>query len=99
MASLIHIEPRYGKPVQADLLNLTPVAQKIEIGRTGVPLRMIWIRPRAVRVRYPDGRLQSIPIPDPTRHIQIGLLLGGLVMGIAALTRKRSASRRGSVDR
>lgn len=89
MEGLIRREQRYGQAISVGRHEITPVADRIEIGKTGFPLRMIWMKPKAVRVRLSDGRVETIAIPDPTRRIQIGLLSGALLAGIAMILRGR----------
>jgi len=90
MESIIRVEQRYGEAIPVGPHEITPVAERIVIGRTEFPLQMIWMKPRAVRVRHSDGRVETIAIPDPTRRLEIGLLLGALTMGVAMLLRRRS---------
>lgn len=91
MGSIIRLEQRYGKAIAAGPHEIVPVIDTIAIGLKAIPLRFIWMKPRAVRVRYSDGRVGTIAIPDPTRRIQIGLLLGALTLGCAMLLRRRTS--------
>ena len=85
-----------GKPTRIGGIEITPLARLIEFRKDHLPIGARWESPNAIRVRYSDGRIESLPIPDPTRNIIVGLFVGALA-GLAALMisskrRKRTAS-------
>jgi hypothetical protein len=66
----------FGKSLTVGQYEFAPITRNVELKSRRFPLRLRWMTPAAVRVRHPDGGIENLDIPDPTRWVQIGLLLG-----------------------
>lgn len=89
--SLVKLENRVGKPVQAGDYKIFPIEKSLQVQPPGMRGFLFWRRPAKVLVEYPDGQDALLPIPDLTRQAQIVLwslaLIGILIFGL--LWRKR----------
>ena len=74
-----------GETIAVGSYEIAPIARQIDMRSGRIPLWLRWTSPTAVRLRHPDGQIEHISIPDPTRQIQIGLFLGVVGMSIVML--------------
>jgi hypothetical protein len=84
----------HGQTIAVGSYEFSPITRQIELRGGRVPFRLRWMSPTAIRLRHPGGQIEHIEIPDPTRRIQIGLLLGAVGMSIALLFRRLISVRR-----
>ena len=80
-----------GDPIQVGDLKLVPFARSFTLRFPGWNGGIIWNRPVAVSVVFPDGQQEVLPVHDITRRFQIGLFLTVLLGGMLCLliARKR----------
>ena len=71
--SLIQLENRVGKPIQAGEYKIIPVEQSLQVQPPGMWAFFFWRKPSSVVVEYPDGHDEILEIQDPTRQAQITL--------------------------
>jgi hypothetical protein len=72
-------ELQSGPAMRAGRIKLTPAARVLHLRAPRLPLALSWQRPLAVFVEHPDGSVAKVPVRDPTRWWQVGLLtLAGL---------------------
>jgi hypothetical protein len=74
-------------------VEIAPLTRLVEFRADHLPVGIRWESPSAVRVHYSDGRIESLPIPDPTRNIVLGLLAGSLV-GLTAMLASKARRQR-----
>jgi hypothetical protein len=84
----------HGQTIVVGSYKFSPIVRKIEMSGGRIPLRLRWMSPTAIRLRHPDGRIEKINIPDPTRRIQMGLLLGVVGIGVLMLLRRQLGGKR-----
>ena len=77
--ALIHTENRAGKPIDANGTLIVPIEKLTRMQPPGMWGLLLWRRPAAVAVQYPNGSDEVINIPDPTRQFQIILLSIGVI--------------------
>jgi hypothetical protein len=84
-----------GEPTRVGGIEITPLTRLVEFQKEKLPVGMRWESPNALRVRYSDGRIESMPIPDPTRNIVVGLFIGTLAALVAGVisSKRRKRSR------
>jgi hypothetical protein len=85
MENSINRSHQFGETISVGSYEISPITRLIELRNRRIPFRLRWMTPAAIRVRHPDGRIEKIDIPDPTRWIQIGLLVGVVGMSVAML--------------
>jgi hypothetical protein len=75
----IEREIRTGEAIQAGDYQIIPQTNVTRIRLPGGRTSLIWNRPKAVRVRLPDGQETSLAVRDVTRIAMWAMLVGGLV--------------------
>jgi len=69
--SLIQLENRVGKPLQAGDYKLLPIEQSLQVQPPGMWAFFFWRKPSSVIVQHPDGTDEILEIQDPTRQAQL----------------------------
>lgn len=83
----LRIENYAGRTISAGEVRVTPHSQALIVnGKRG---GVVWNRPLLINVER-DGHLQTLPIHDVTRLIQIGLLTFTVLFLVAAFFIRRS---------
>jgi len=72
--SLFHIETLTSQPMNVKDIQLRVRSQVLQLRLPVASGGLIWNRPVAVLVRTPDGRDQTLPVPDVTRTAVLTLL-------------------------
>jgi hypothetical protein len=68
------------RPIVVGAVHLTPESQVLAVRLPFGRLRFSWHRPTAVVVERNGQQSQRLPILDLTRAVQLGVLLGTLVL-------------------
>ena len=76
---LCHTENRAGKPIDANGTIIVPIEKSTRLQPPGMWGFLLWRRPAAVAVQYPNGCDEVIEIQDTTRRAQIFLLFIGVI--------------------
>ena len=71
--SLIQLENRVGKPIQAGDYKIIPIEQSLQVQPPGMWAFLFWRRPASVVVEHPGGHDETLEIQDVTRQAQITL--------------------------
>jgi hypothetical protein len=80
----IDLQQREGVAVPMGNFTLTPVSKVFIIQYPGLRGGLIWNRPAAVRIAYPDGTGKTIPIRDVTLITLFGIAALSVVTAILA---------------
>ena len=88
--SLIQLENRVGKPIEAGVYKMIPIEQALQIQPPGMRVFMFWRKPASVIVQYPDGSDEILEIQDPTRQAQITIWGLALLIPLIVWLIKRS---------
>jgi hypothetical protein len=94
MPELFRIEYHSGRPVEHHGRTLIPFNRVVSLQPGGRSFGAIWNKPSSLFVRQPDGSEQILPIPDPTLHYILAILVVGLLTGL--LVRWMVSKRLGS---
>ncbi|MHB0877142.1 MAG: hypothetical protein ACYC5O_13985 [Anaerolineae bacterium] len=86
-SSLVQLTTKHGEVVESSGYRVTPMTRSLLV-RVPVPavLGFSWTWPSAVSVQRPDGSSETLPIRDPTRLAQLGMLGLAVLVGIVAAT-------------
>jgi hypothetical protein len=68
-----------GETKQVGDYEITPMTNVLKLQLPGRNAGIIWNRPRAVRVKMPDGEERLLPVRDVTRITMWSMILGGLL--------------------
>ena len=68
-----------GETSQVGDYEITPMTSVLKLQLPGHNAGIIWNRPRAVRVKMPDGEERLLPVRDVTRITMWSMILGGLL--------------------
>ena len=76
-------------PVTLDGMAVTPLVEVrlVRLGPRSGGLAVTALRPKALEVRYDDGRLELLKIPDPTRWTRLAMIVA---LAAALLLRRKS---------
>ncbi len=85
---------RFGPAITVGSYEFAPLTRLIELKSKWLPFRLRWATPTAVRVSHPDGSIENLEISDPTRRVQIGLLLGAFVSGLLLVVTRLNRRKR-----
>lgn len=83
--SLINVETKAGKVIQAGDATITPFANSIQIRLPFVQGGLVWNRPVAVAVQTARGQEYILPVQDVTRQILFALIGASLVSSVLLL--------------
>jgi hypothetical protein len=79
-----------GEPVRAGAGTLVPLASGWQLELPGGRAGGFWLRPVGVLVREEEGRRRFVAVRDPTRWLQLALLVAGVAAFLALRRRTRS---------
>lgn len=89
MDSFLQISHQTAPPLVVNACTLTLHSQVVRLAWPGRAGGLIWQRPTALTVQTPDGRIETQPVRDVTRHAQIFILFTALAGVLLLWARQR----------
>lgn len=83
MRPLLQVENKAGTPIKAASTRIIPFSQSVRVDFPGFPGGIVWNRPLSILAVSATGDEHVIRVVDVTRRIQIAILAGGLLGGLA----------------